>query len=346
LIPVNVLDFTIPFEVGEAATSIREVELLVSKDRGKRWHSVARQPVETGKFAFRADSDGEYWFTFRTMTANGNAAPVNGQPQLRVMVNVGAPMIEMPSRQGDTGPLIPPKPERFRVGESKSPTNVNRENVNREAPTAPPQAVDFLKSSLANEVEDGSPLTNAKEPTRFLAPKLPGYVPPDPAQKRGGDLLEELMSGMSPFIDVEPVPIRAPLGTPAAAARPNPVPTANAPGSGSVADSQVGSITGITLGPPASDKPQPQIVVRWDRGQELWRDAQIDILRRDTVEGPWTPIATNLPNNGEYWWYLTPEDLKPFYVAVRIRSVHGEVRVDTTQRVIEIDPKLSSRSEP
>jgi hypothetical protein len=84
---------------------------------------------------------------------------------------------------------------------------------------------------------------------------------------------------------------------------------------------------------------KPQIVVRWNTGNELWQDAQIDILRSATKEGQWTPIAINLPNSGEYWWFLSPEDLKPFYVAVQIRSLHGGIRLDTTQRVITIDPQ-------
>jgi hypothetical protein len=100
--------------------------------------------------------------------------------------------------------------------------------------------------------------------------------------------------------------------------------------------SPAGNITGIVL---ENSGANPQIVVRWNPGQEYWQDAQIDVLRHS--DGQWSAVATNLRNDGEYWWYLTPEDLKPFYVAVRIRSVLGGVRVDVTQSAITIDPKLS-----
>jgi hypothetical protein len=89
-----------------------------------------------------------------------------------------------------------------------------------------------------------------------------------------------------------------------------------------------------------------QIVVRWNTGHGFWRDAQIDVLRGGTPEGPWSPIAINLPNSGEYWWFLTPEDLKPFYVAVRIRSVEGGIQQDVTKTVITIDPRLSQFQRP
>lgn len=331
LLPVNVPNFSIPFEIGESASTIREVELLVSQDRGKRWHSVARQPVESGKFAFHADSEGEYWFAFRTATANGTLAPFNGQPQLRVSVNTGEPMLTAPSRQRDSGPLTPPKPERFRPGNAAKP------------PTTQPENNDEPKMDTAEVKPEVKPVKmNTQETTGFLAPKLPGFVPPDPAKKRDGDLLEELLSGMSPFIDVEPVAVRAVPGNQVTANRGAPAPvTANVPKP--TADSPAGNITSIALGPPAADKPQPQIVVRWNAGQEHWNDAQIDILRRNTETGQWSPVTTNLSNNGEYWWYVTPEDLKPFYVAVRIRSPRSGVRVDVTQSAIDVAPTLSRR---
>jgi hypothetical protein len=137
---------------------------------------------------------------------------------------------------------------------------------------------------------------------------------------------------MSPFMDVQPVEVRGAeraipdhrVVTPAA---PKPA-----------VDSPAGSITGIVLN---HTDAKPQIVVSWNTGHDLWRDAQIDILRSNTKEGPWSPIAINLSNSGEYWWFLMPEDLKPFYAAVRIRSFHGGIQMDVTQSVITIDPRLA-----
>jgi hypothetical protein len=320
LIPVDVPNFTIPFELRESATSIREVELLVSTDRGRRWQSVARQPVESGKFAFHADSDGEHWFAFRTVRTAGNVAAFNGQPQLRISVNTGGPMVMLPLGSSESGALTPPKPERFRTGnEPKLPSQPMLPRNNEEE-------------------ESSSERTNAEEPARILAPRLPGFESSELGKNREGNLIDDLLSGMSPFMDIQPVEIRR------IAANNHEVPAPAVPRTPQLpSDSPAGSITGIALNPTET---RPQIVVRWNPGQELWRDAQIDILRGTTKEGPWTPIAINLSNSGEYWWFLTPEDLRPFYVAVRVRSFRGGTQMNITQQVITVGPKLSQSPRP
>ena len=333
VIPVNVPNFTIPFEVGDGATAIREVELLVSKDRGRRWQSVARQPVESGKFAFRADSDGEYWFTFRMATSPGNAAPVSGHPQLRVLVNTANLAVELPSRQSDTGPLVPPKPEKFQKGnvQRPQPMPLTEENETK--------AEELPKFSESKPSEPKHVRTvSAEESAQFLAPKLPGFEFPKPATNWEGDLLEDVLRGMNSFLDVHPVIAR---GTPNNQNnqynqyKPTPS-TSNVPLSS--ADAPVGSITGIALDAPKEE--HPKIIVRWSTGNELWQDAHIDVLRSGAKEGQRVPIAINLSNSGEYWWYLSPEDMKPFYITVRIRSLYGGIREDVTQSEIKIDSRL------
>jgi len=315
LMPVHVQNFTIPFEIGESATTIREVELLVSKDRGRRWYSVAKQPVETKKFTFLADSDGEYWFSFRTATATGNISPMSGVPQLRVLVNTRSPMVVLPPQPSGSGPLTPPKPTRFR-------------DTNAPKPNQP------ISTHKLPESEPDKPVQTSSNPSAplMLGPKLPGLELPDARQNRDADLLEDLLSEMSPFLDVQPVVTKSVPGNPAAVEKSNPVPES------SHAEIPAGSISGIFLN---KTETSPQIVVRWNTGREPWRDAQIDILRSSTKEGQPTPIAINLPNNGEYWWFLTPEDLKPFHIVVRIRSLYGGICTDITQTAITIDPKIA-----
>ena len=311
LTPVNVQDFTIPYEVGESVSPIRDVELLVSKDRGRRWHAAARQSAETGKFTFHADADGEYWFTFRTITTTGSVSPMNGLPQLRVLVDAKTPMVMLPSQSSESGPLTPPKPMRFRDEQSIKPQ----------------QSVQPGETSI--------PTTTEKPAMSMLGPKLPGLELPKEPPNHDADLLDNLLSGMSPFLDVQPVEVKSIVRPQVAADKSGTTafkpPTVNAP---------AGSISGIFLNPTAM---RPQVVVRWNTGHEPWHDAQIDIFRSNTKEvqagvQP-SPIAINLPNNGEYWWYLTPEDLKPFHVVVRIRSLYGGIHTDVTQKVITIDPQ-------
>jgi len=337
LMPVTVPNFTIPFEIEESANSIREIELFVSKDRGRRWTSVARKPVESKKFTFRADTDGEYWFALRTAGPGGNMAPISGPPELRVLVNTSnEPMVILPSQPSESGPLTPPKPERFRG-----------ENVAKPQPKPAPAQPANTDEPEIDEVRETMPeQENAEEPTRILAPQLPGFESLEMGKKSERNLLDDLLSGMRPFMDVHPVEVSRVLpNNQDVFAVPNILhPSMSKPS----ADLLAGSIARVDLNNTGA---RPQIVLKWNTGQELWNDAQVDVFRSGTREGPWSPIAINLSNSGEYWWFLTPEDMKPFYVAVRIRSYNGGIQMDITHSAIMIDQKLSAqqgawRSEP
>jgi len=352
--PVNVLNFTIPFEVSESASALGDIELLVSKDKGRRWHSAARQPVETGKFAFRAEGEGEYWFAFRRNSAAGSAAPFNGHPHLRVLVNTGESIIVPPAPSMDSGPITPPKPERFRP-----------ETMTRQPPPPSMQQLTQAEKGESEKGESGEPTTRKREagempsrkrdtdergrllePERTIAeesrqafgPRLPGFDPSAARRNHEERLLEDLLSGMSPFMDVHPVTVsRAIPNNPVSApVSPNAASTLPRLATGIPA----GGITGVDLHE-SEARPKTHVIVQWNPGNDLWRDAQIDVLRSNNQGGPWVPIAINLPNNGEYWWFLTPEDLKPFYVAVRIRSLHGGIQMNVTQSAIEIESKMA-----
>jgi len=350
---VTAPNFTIPFEVGSEETpsrtgakSIREVELLVSKDRGRRWHSYARQPLESQKFAFHADSNGEYWFAFRTTTVSGNVSPMPGQPQLRVQVNTKEQVGALPKEPSESGPLTPPRPMRFRDLKETSPLHgqqvadlLQEQDVgqgmlalgnapgNDDTPaTRPPIS--------AREEKEGK-ITNSGGPARTpIGPQFPGFEQSDGEKNREEDMLDALLSGMSSFLDVQPVVARTTSDLQVVAEKPmnTPIPPK------SLSEIPAGGITGIVLNTTAT---KPQVVVQWNSGQEFWQDAQIDILRSSTKEGQRVPIAINLPNNGEYWWFLSPEDLKPFFLTVRIRSLHGGIHTDVTPSPIEIDSRLA-----
>ena len=354
--PVNVLNFTIPFEVSESASSLGDVELLVSHDRGRRWHSFARQPVESGKFAFRADGDGEYWFAFRRVSTTGSLAPFSGQPHLRVLVNTHEAIIVPPSSSTDSGPITPPRPERFRP-ESRTrpqpqPMQLNRTGQSETEPAEKNTSEAYTNESATSEVATGESESDALlllperniagQPRPVFGPRLPGFDPSAAARNYEGALLEDVLSGMSTFMDVQPVTVRRAVPN-------NPVPanvtpavginTAPSAGQPSI-DMPAGMITGVDLHSTAS-RPRPHVIVQWHTGNEFSRDAQIDVLRSSTKEGPWVPVAINLQNSGEYWWFLTPEDLKPFFIAVRTRSLHGGIQMNVTQTAIEIDSKMA-----
>ncbi|MCL2711018.1 MAG: hypothetical protein FWE95_09060 [Planctomycetaceae bacterium] len=382
--PVNVSNFSIPFEIGGSAQVIREVELLVSKDRGRSWNFVARQPVESGKFAFHADADGEYWFAFRTITSAGNIDQTS--LGLRVLVNAGNPAITPPPQalatqspqapatqspqapvaqapatqapatqsqalqqssalrappQDVSSPIVPPRPERFRPDNAPRPqsqpmqqTNAEESKSGEPARTPEPATENEPRTSEIATIERAT----VTRPGEVLAPRFPGVPQNEPNKNREGDLLDDLLSSMSPFMDVQPA-VRSVPGNQIAADRSNGPPTVSsvlgAP-SPPPADRPAGSISYIGIGDPDT---KPRIVVRWNTGNEQLSGAQIDVFRSSAQAGPRTPIAINLRNNGEYWWYLSPEDLNPFYIAVQIRSLHGGISVDVTRDPIAIDPR-------
>ena len=340
LIPVSVLNITIPFEVEEQTPAIREVELFVSQDRGKRWQLVTRQPVEAGKFTFRADTDGEYWFACRTLSLTGTLSSMTGHPELRVLVDTKSPVIAPSSRPSESGPVVPPKPERFRPEHMPKPQSPQPQLTSTEAAKLEPEAPPSSPQKINPETNPEK--TNAVRPGQILAPRFPGFDLHEPEANHEGNLLDDLLSGMSSFMDVQPVAVRSIPDSLVAANKTNTA-SNTSPQPRNSANIPAGSIAGIVLKLPKDEEnadTRSQIVVRWNTGPELWSDAQIDVLRSN-VEGQWFPIAINLPNSGEYWWYLSPEDFKPFYVKVQIRSLHGGVSMDVTQSKIEIDPRLA-----
>lgn len=98
-----------------------------------------------------------------------------------------------------------------------------------------------------------------------------------------------------------------------------------------------GGITGISLNMASG---QPQIIVKWHSGDATWQAVQTDILRAETLQGPWLPMATNLRNTGEYWWFVSQDDFRPFHVMVRMRTLGGVVGSDATQQPIRINPAM------
>jgi hypothetical protein len=233
-------------------------------------------------------------------------------------------MITLPSQPSQSGPVLPPKPERFSGAKVPKPKPQPEKTDEPETTSLLPNLPTLPEEATMNIPWENNEDTNRKveQKTALFAPKLPGFDPSEPGKQDTDNLLDDLLSRMSPFMDVQPVEIKRVMPNTQVA-------------TGTAATPPAGSIAGIGLNTAAT---KPQVIVKWHTGHELWQDAQIDILRGVAKEGPWSPIAINLNNSGEYWWFLTPEDLKPFHVAVRIRSFRGGTQMDVTQSVITIDP--------
>jgi hypothetical protein len=90
--------FRIPFETDGGERRLQEVQLYVSEDRGQTWQKTATVPPEQRGFNFRADHDGLYWFTVRTVDFQGRGNPTTLQgarPQLEVYVDTQAPVVTL-----------------------------------------------------------------------------------------------------------------------------------------------------------------------------------------------------------------------------------------------------------
>jgi len=81
----------------------------MSEDQGQNWQKVASAAPEQGGFHFRAERDGLYFFTVRTVDISGKANPPTVQgvaPQIRVYVDTQLPLVSLrqaPSRSGMVG---------------------------------------------------------------------------------------------------------------------------------------------------------------------------------------------------------------------------------------------------
>jgi hypothetical protein len=98
--------FRIPFETDAGERRLQEVQLYVSEDRGQTWKEAGRVPPEQRGFNFRAERDGLYWFTVRTVDFSGRANPAavqGARPQLEVVVDTQPPIVNLrpaPPREG------------------------------------------------------------------------------------------------------------------------------------------------------------------------------------------------------------------------------------------------------
>ena len=78
-----------------------KVRLFVSEDGGTRWHLDAEVPPSQQRFDFRSLHDGEYWFTIRSIDAQGRSYPDGAyEPQLRVIVDTLAPRLDLSATRG------------------------------------------------------------------------------------------------------------------------------------------------------------------------------------------------------------------------------------------------------
>ncbi|MGI9458003.1 MAG: hypothetical protein ACR2NU_15670 [Aeoliella sp.] len=88
--------FLIPYKWNSASdpNQAQSVKLFISRDQGRSWQEISTAKPEVQFFTYHAPSDGEYWFSIRTIDAAGRAWPDGAhQPELRVVVDTENPQV-------------------------------------------------------------------------------------------------------------------------------------------------------------------------------------------------------------------------------------------------------------
>jgi hypothetical protein len=82
----------------------REIRLFVSRDKGRNWRDVQAVAPEAGKFQFQAPSDGEYWFSVRTLDNRNKLHPEGPvEAGLQVIVDTTRPTLQLGLRSPAPG---------------------------------------------------------------------------------------------------------------------------------------------------------------------------------------------------------------------------------------------------
>jgi hypothetical protein len=103
--------FRIPFNVDPGNPRLFEIQLFISENLGQTWQKIASAAPEQGAFQFRAERDGLYYFTVRTVDTSGKGSPPSilpgSPPQIRICVDTQAPLVSLsqapPVRDGRVG---------------------------------------------------------------------------------------------------------------------------------------------------------------------------------------------------------------------------------------------------
>ncbi len=80
-----------------------------------------------------------------------------------------------------------------------------------------------------------------------------------------------------------------------------------------------------------------KLVIRWQASDQHLDSHPITLLFSESADGPWTTIASALPNDGQFAWPADPQLPRRVYLRVEVRDAAGNVSSDQTSEPVSID---------
>jgi len=80
-----------------------------------------------------------------------------------------------------------------------------------------------------------------------------------------------------------------------------------------------------------------QLIIRWEASDELLSDRPVSLLFSETAGGPWTPVASELENTGEYGWLVDGRLPERVYLRLEVRDEAGNLGIFETPEAVLLD---------
>jgi hypothetical protein len=80
-----------------------------------------------------------------------------------------------------------------------------------------------------------------------------------------------------------------------------------------------------------------QLDIRWEADDVMLAARPVTLLFGESPQGPWTIVATGLPNSGAYSWPVDPRTPQAIYLRLEVRDEAGNVAIDQLREPITLE---------
>ena len=91
----------------------------------------------------------------------------------------------------------------------------------------------------------------------------------------------------------------------------------------------------ITSAAYGSDGHAGHLDIQWAATDDHLGPRPITLVFSETEDGPWTPIASGLPNGGQYFWRVDSGVPDKFFLRLEVRDEAGNKTVDQLKQAIQ-----------